>query len=73
MPTYENRLQVIKLIREQKADVVIFPRPYDYHPDHKATSRLVMDAAQIARTANYASRFPPHRASVPSTCATTRC
>lgn len=27
MPTYENRLQVIKLIREQKADIVIFPGP----------------------------------------------
>ena len=27
MPTYENRLQVIKLIREHIADLVIFPRP----------------------------------------------
>ena len=44
MPTYENRLQVIKLIREQKADIVIFPRPYDYHPDHRYTGILVLDA-----------------------------
>lgn len=47
MPTYENRLQVIKLIREQKADIVIFPRPYDYHPDHRYTGTLVLDAAYM--------------------------
>jgi len=47
MPTYENRLQVIKLIREQKADLVIYPRPYDYHPDHRYTGILVNDAAYM--------------------------
>jgi LmbE family N-acetylglucosaminyl deacetylase len=47
MPTYENRLQVIKLIREQKADIVVFPRPYDYHPDHRYTGVLVLDAAYM--------------------------
>lgn len=47
MPTYENRLQIIKLIREHKADLVIFPRPYDYHPDHRYTGVLVLDAAYM--------------------------
>jgi N-acetylglucosamine malate deacetylase 1 len=47
MPTYENRLQIIKIIREQKADIVIFPRPYDYHPDHRYTGVLVLDAAYM--------------------------
>jgi LmbE family N-acetylglucosaminyl deacetylase len=47
MPTYENRLQVIKLIREQKADIVIYPRPYDYHPDHRYAGILVNDAAYM--------------------------
>lgn len=47
MPTYENRLEVIRLIREQKADLVIFPRPYDYHPDHRYTGQLVLDAAYM--------------------------
>ncbi len=47
MPTYENRLQVIRLIREHKADLVIFPRPYDYHPDHRYTGTLVLDAAYM--------------------------
>jgi LmbE family N-acetylglucosaminyl deacetylase len=47
MPTYENRLEVIRLIRDQKADIVIFPRPYDYHPDHRYTGTLVLDAAYM--------------------------
>ena len=47
MPTYKNRLQIIKIIREQKADIVIFPRPYDYHPDHRYTGVLVLDAAYM--------------------------
>jgi len=47
MPTYKNRLQVIKAIREHKADVVVFPRPYDYHPDHRYTGTLVLDAAYM--------------------------
>ena len=47
MPTYENRLEVIKIIREHKADLVLFPRPYDYHPDHRYTGQLVLDAAYM--------------------------
>ena len=47
MPSYENRLQMIKVIREFKADLVIFPRPYDYHPDHRYTGTLVLDAAYM--------------------------
>jgi N-acetylglucosamine malate deacetylase 1 len=47
MPTYKNRLEVIRLIREQKADLVVFPRPYDYHPDHRYTGNLVLDAAYM--------------------------
>ena len=47
MPTYENRLQIIKVIREAKADIVIFPRPYDYHPDHRYTGVLVCNAAYM--------------------------
>ena len=47
MPTYENRLEVIRIIREHKSDIVIFPRPYDYHPDHRYTGVLVLDAAYM--------------------------
>ena len=47
VPSYENRLQMIKIIREHKADIVVFPRPYDYHPDHRYTGTLVLDAAYM--------------------------
>ena len=45
MPTLENRKTFVRLIREWKADIVIAPRPYDYHPDHRYTGILIQDAA----------------------------
>jgi len=58
MPTYKNRLQVIKLIREQKADIVIFPRPYDYHPDHRYCGTLVLDAAYMVTVPKILPKVP---------------
>jgi LmbE family N-acetylglucosaminyl deacetylase len=58
MPTYKNRLEVIKLIREQKADIVIFPRPYDYHPDHRYTGVLVLDAAYMVTVPTILPKVP---------------
>jgi N-acetylglucosamine malate deacetylase 1 len=45
MPTLENRRTFTRLIREWKADIVMGPRPYDYHPDHRYTGILMQDAA----------------------------
>lgn len=59
MPTLENRLEVIRLIREWDADVVIGPRPNDYHPDHRYTSILMQDAAFMVIVPNIASDVPP--------------
>jgi LmbE family N-acetylglucosaminyl deacetylase len=47
MPTLENRRLITRLIREWQADIVISPRPNDYHPDHRYTSILVQDAAYM--------------------------
>lgn len=58
MPTYENRLEVIRVIREQKADIVIFPRPYDYHPDHRYTGVLVLDAAYMVTVPTILPKVP---------------
>ena len=58
MPTYKNRLEVIRLIREQKADIVIFPRPYDYHPDHRYTGVLVLDAAYMVTVPRILPKVP---------------
>ena len=58
MPTYENRLEVIRLIREHQADLVIFPRPYDYHPDHRYTGVLVLDAAYMVTVPTILPKVP---------------
>ncbi len=58
LPTLENRLQVIKRIREWKADVVIAPRPNDYHPDHRYTGVLVQDASFLVIVPNILSSVP---------------
>lgn len=47
MVTMENRRTICRLIREWRADVVISHRPNDYHPDHRYTGQLVMDAAYM--------------------------
>jgi LmbE family N-acetylglucosaminyl deacetylase len=45
--TVEVRREIIRLIREWQADVVMGPRPNDYHPDHRACGLLVQDAAYM--------------------------
>jgi LmbE family N-acetylglucosaminyl deacetylase len=47
MPTLENRKTFVRLIRQWKADVVMGPRPNDYHPDHRYTGILIQDAAYM--------------------------
>ncbi len=47
LPTLDVREQIIREIREWKADVVLAPRPNDYHPDHRYTGVLVQDAAYM--------------------------
>lgn len=59
MPTLENRLKVIREIRKWNADVVIAPRPNDYHPDHRYTGILVQDAAYMVIVPNVAADTPP--------------
>lgn len=59
MPELEIRLELIRLIREWNADVVIGPRPNDYHPDHRNTAILVQDAAYLVIVPNIAPDTPP--------------
>ncbi len=44
-PTLEVRRELVRLIREWKADLVMTHRPNDYHPDHRYASILVQDSA----------------------------
>ncbi len=59
LPTLEVRKQIIRAIRKWNADVVIAPRPNDYHPDHRYTGVLVQDAAYMVVVPNVASDTPP--------------
>jgi LmbE family N-acetylglucosaminyl deacetylase len=52
MPTLEIRRQIIRAIREWKADIVLGPRPNDYHPDHRYTGVLMQDAAYMVVVPN---------------------
>jgi LmbE family N-acetylglucosaminyl deacetylase len=57
-PSLDVRMQVIRKIREWNADVVIAPRPNDYHPDHRYTGVLVQDAAYMVAVPNIAPETP---------------
>ncbi|MFM1877958.1 MAG: hypothetical protein RLZZ241_824 [Bacteroidota bacterium] len=57
-PSLAIRLQIIRKIREWDADVVIAPRPNDYHPDHRYTGILVQDAAFMVTVPNIAPDTP---------------
>ena len=61
LPTLDVRLQVIRKIREWNADLVLAPRPNDYHPDHRYTGVLVQDAAYLVVVPNLAPDTPPLR------------
>lgn len=61
MPTLENRKAVARAIREWKADVVIAPRPNDYHPDHRYTGVLVQDTAYMVAVPNFCPDTPALR------------
>jgi LmbE family N-acetylglucosaminyl deacetylase len=63
-PTLDLRREVIRLIREAWADLVLLPRPWDYHPDHRAAAQVVQDAAYMVTVPNVAA-FAPHLARNP--------
>lgn len=58
MPTLENRRQVIRQMREFRPDLVLGPRPWDYHPDHRYTGMLVQDAAYVVTVPNVDALTP---------------
>ncbi|MBI5282341.1 MAG: PIG-L family deacetylase [Candidatus Solibacter usitatus] len=59
VPSLEVRRQVIRVIRKWKADIVIAPRPNDYHPDHRYTGVLVQDAAYMVVVPNVVADTAP--------------
>ncbi|MBS1830919.1 MAG: PIG-L family deacetylase [Acidobacteria bacterium] len=60
-PNVEVRKQIIRAIRRWNADIVVAPRPNDYHPDHRYTGVLVQDAAYMVVVPNVTPDVPPLR------------
>jgi len=61
LPTLDVREQVIREIRQWNADIVIAPRPNDYHPDHRYTGVLVQDASYMVIVPNLVKDTPALR------------
>jgi LmbE family N-acetylglucosaminyl deacetylase len=61
LPTLAARHQIIRKIREWNADIVMAPRPNDYHPDHRYTGVLIQDAAYMVVVPNVCPDTPPLR------------
>jgi LmbE family N-acetylglucosaminyl deacetylase len=61
LPTLTVREQIIREIRGWNADIVLAPRPNDYHPDHRYTGVLVQDAAYMVVVPNITPDVPALR------------
>jgi len=59
--TWENRLKVARVIREQRPRVVILPYWKGRHPDHYTCSTLGYEACFLAGLAKLAREGKPHR------------
>src|SRR5579862_3025062 len=59
LPTLENRRMITRLIREWNADIVMGPRPNDYHPDHRYTGVLMEDSAYMVTVPFFCPDTPP--------------
>jgi LmbE family N-acetylglucosaminyl deacetylase len=54
----ENRERFIRFVREVDPDLVLGPRPNDYHPDHRYCAELVQDAAYLLIVPNVCPDTP---------------
>lgn len=61
LPTLEVREQIIREMRKWNADLVLGPRPNDYHPDHRYTGVLLQDAAYMVTVPNICPDTPALR------------
>ena len=61
LPSLKPREDIIRQIRQWNADLVLAPRPNDYHPDHRYTGVLVQDAAYMVVVPNITPDTPALR------------
>jgi bacillithiol biosynthesis deacetylase BshB1 len=58
---YENRLKIVRVLRELRPRVVILPYWQGRHPDHTTTAILGYEACFLAGLAKVDTGAPPHR------------
>ncbi len=59
--TYENRLKIVRVLRELRPRVVILPYWEGRHPDHYTTATLGYEACFVSGLARVETGVPPHR------------
>lgn len=60
-PDLELREAIIREIRRFEPDLVLTHRPYDYHPDHRATGIAVQDASYLVTVPSVCADVPALR------------
>ncbi len=55
-----TRLRFVEMIRMARPDLILTHDPGDYHPDHRAVSRLVFDASFVAGLPNVKTEHGAH-------------
>ncbi|MHA1264785.1 MAG: PIG-L deacetylase family protein [Candidatus Helarchaeota archaeon] len=58
--TKETRYKIADLIRQSKPDVIITHSPVDYHPDHQAVSKAVLNASFVSSLPNIKTTHEVH-------------
>lgn len=59
--TYENRLKVVRVLRQLRPRVVILPIPQGRHPDHYTTGTLGYEACFLSGLVKVEPDLAPHR------------
>ena len=59
--TYENRLKIVRVLRELRPRVVILPYWEGRHPDHYTTATLGYEACFLSGLARVETGIAPHR------------
>lgn len=56
----ETRFKIVDLIRQAKPDIILTHPPNDYHPDHQAVSKVVLNASFVSTLPNITTKFEVH-------------
>lgn len=64
-PSQDNLRRVVDLIRAVKPDLILTHHPEDYHGDHQAVTKLVLDASFMAGVPYFAGEEPAHEVTPP--------